>query len=115
MACRAQRAPRKEKEATHARDRLNAERRRLPTVRIDKKYIFEGPDGKASLLDLFDGRRQLIVYHFMFDPSWENGCESCTNFVNNIPSRLSGLHVSNTSLVLVSRAPLARIEPYKLV
>ncbi|HKW21441.1 MAG TPA: DUF899 domain-containing protein [Ktedonobacterales bacterium] len=103
----------KEKEATQARDRLNAERRRLPMVRIDKEYTFEGPDGKVSLLDLFDGRRQLIVYHFMFDPSWENGCEGCTNFTNNIPSRLSGLHTSNTTLVLVSRAPLAKLEEYK--
>ncbi len=103
----------KEKEATHARDRLNAERRRLPMVRIDKEYIFDGPDGKASLLDLFDGRRQLIVYHFMFDPDWENGCEGCTNFTNNIPSRLFGLHTSNTTLVLVSRAPLAKLEAYK--
>jgi predicted dithiol-disulfide oxidoreductase (DUF899 family) len=103
----------KEKEATIARDRLNAERRQLPMVRIDKEYIFEGPGGKASLLDLFDGRRQLIVYHFMYDPSWENGCDFCTNLVNNMPSRLSGLHENNTSLVLVSRAPLAKIEPYK--
>ncbi|HEY7339947.1 MAG TPA: DUF899 domain-containing protein [Ktedonobacterales bacterium] len=103
----------KEKEAILARDRLNAERRRLPMVRIDKEYSFEGPDGKATLLDLFDGRRQLIVYHFMYDPSWENGCDFCTNLVNNMPSRLSGLHDSNTSLVLVSRAPLAKIEPYK--
>jgi predicted dithiol-disulfide oxidoreductase (DUF899 family) len=103
----------KEKEATHARDRLNAERRRLPMVTIDKEYTFEGPDGKVGLLDLFDGRRQLIVYHFMFDPSWENGCEGCTNFTNNIPSRLNGLHTSNTTLVLVSRAPLAKLEEYK--
>ncbi|HEY1387057.1 MAG TPA: DUF899 domain-containing protein [Ktedonobacterales bacterium] len=103
----------KEKEAILARDRLNAERRQLPMVRIDKEYMFDGPGGKVSLLDLFDGRRQLIVYHFMFDPSWENGCEFCTNLVNNMPSRLSGLHDNNTSLVLVSRAPLVKIEPYK--
>ena len=61
-------------EATRARDRLNAERRRLPMVKIDKEYRFEGSDGTASLLDLFDGRRQLIIYHFMFDPSWDDGC-----------------------------------------
>ncbi|HLW02563.1 MAG TPA: DUF899 domain-containing protein [Ktedonobacterales bacterium] len=103
----------KEKEATHARDRLNAERRRLPMVKIDKEYVFEGPDGQARLLDLFDGRRQLILYHFMFDPSWEDGCEGCTNLVNNLPSRLTGLYDSNTSLVLVSRAPLAKLEAYK--
>jgi predicted dithiol-disulfide oxidoreductase (DUF899 family) len=103
----------KEKEATHARDRLNAERRRLPMVRMDKEYLFEGPDGKVNLLDLFDGRHQLIIYHFMFDPSWDDGCPSCTNLVNNLPSRLSGLHMSNTSLILVSRAPLSKLESYK--
>lgn len=103
----------KEKEATHARDRLNAERRRLPMVRIEKPYRFEGPHGTVSLLDLFEGRRQLIVYHFMFDPSWDDGCPSCTNLVNNLPSRLAGLYDANTSLVLVSRAPLAKLEPYK--
>lgn len=103
----------KEKETTRARDRLNAERRRLPMVKIDKEYLFEGPDGKASLLDLFDGRCQLILYHFMFDPSWDDGCKSCSNLVDNLPSRLARLHARDTSLVLVSRAPLAKIEPFK--
>ncbi len=103
----------KEKEATHARDRLNAERRRLPMVKLDKEYLFEGPDGKVSLFDLFEGRRQLIVYHFMFDPSWEDGCPSCSFLVGNIPSTPDHLHASDTSLVLVSRAPLTKIEPFK--
>jgi predicted dithiol-disulfide oxidoreductase (DUF899 family) len=103
----------KEKEATRARDRLNAERRRLPMVRLDKAYVFEGPDGSASLLDLFDGRRQLIVYHFMFDPSWDDGCRSCTNLVDNMPFRLARIQAEDTSLVLVSRAPLAKLEAYK--
>jgi predicted dithiol-disulfide oxidoreductase (DUF899 family) len=103
----------KEKEATRARDKLNAERRRLPMVKIDKAYSFEGPDGTASLLDLFDGRRQLIIYHFMFDPSWDDGCRSCSNLVDNIPFRLARLNARDTSLVLVSRAPLAKIEPFK--
>lgn len=103
----------KEKEATRARDRLNAERRRLPMVVIDKDYRFEGPNGQLSLSDLFEGRRQLIVYHFMFDPSWDDGCQSCTYLVDNMPSRLAHLHASDTSLVLVSRAPLSKIEPYK--
>src|SRR5258708_11582359 len=103
----------KEKEATRARDRLNAERRRLPMVKIEKEYSFEGPDGKASLLDLFDGRRQLIIYHFMFEPRWDVGCPSCSNWVDNLPFRLARLNDSDTSLVLVSRAPLAKIEPYK--
>ncbi len=103
----------KEKAATHARDQLNAERRRLPMVKIDKEYAFEGPDGQVSLLDLFDGRRQLIIYHFMFDPSWDDGCPGCTNLVNNLPSRLTGLHDSETSLVAVSRAPSSKLESYK--
>jgi predicted dithiol-disulfide oxidoreductase (DUF899 family) len=67
-----------EKEVTRHRDRVSAERRRLPMVKIDKQYTFDGPDGPRSLLDLFDGRRQLIVYHFMFDPKWTEGCPGCT-------------------------------------
>jgi len=106
----------KEKEATRARDALAAERRRLPMVRIEKDYVFEGPEGKASLLDLFDGRRQLIIYHFMFTPGvegWpEAGCPGCSLFVDNI-GHLAHLHARDTSLVLISRAPLANIEPYK--
>jgi predicted dithiol-disulfide oxidoreductase (DUF899 family) len=107
---------RKEKEATRARDALAAERRRRPMVRIDKDYVFEGPEGKASLLDLFDGRRQLIVYHFMFAPGvhgWpEAGCDGCSMFVDNV-GHLAHLHARDTSLVLVSRAPLAKIESYR--
>jgi predicted dithiol-disulfide oxidoreductase (DUF899 family) len=103
----------KEKEATRARDRLNAERRRLPMVKMEKEYIFEGPDGRASLFGLFDGRRQLIVYHFMFDPSWDDGCPSCTNLVDNIPFRLARINRRDTTMVLVSRAPLAKLEAYK--
>ena len=103
----------KEKEATRARDKLNAERRRLPMVKMEKDYSFEGPDGAASLLDLFDGRRQLIIYHFMFDPSWDDGCPSCTNLVDNTPLRLARIQDADTSLILVSRAPLAKIAPYK--
>ncbi len=74
----------KEKEATRARDALNAQRRRLPMVRIEKEYLFDGPEAKLRLLDLFDGRRQLIVYHFMFDPDWDEGCPSCSFLVDNI-------------------------------
>src|SRR5215207_4941298 len=106
----------KEKEATRARDALAAERRRLPMVWIEKDYVFEGPEGKASLLDLFDGRRQLIIYHFMFAPGvhgWPSaGCDGCSLFVANI-GHLAHLHARDTSLVLVSRAPLATIELYK--
>ena len=103
----------KEKEATHARDRLNAERRRLPMVRLEKEYLFKGTDGKSSLFDLFAERRQLIVYHFMFDPNWEGGCPSCSYLVNNIPSTQKHLHARDTSLVLISHAPLTKIEPFK--
>jgi predicted dithiol-disulfide oxidoreductase (DUF899 family) len=102
----------KEKEAIRARDRLNAERRRLPMVRIEKGYFFEGPSGRVSLLDLFQGRRQLILYHFMFGPDWEEGCPACSFLVDNL-GHLAHLHARDTSLVLVSRAPLAKIEPFK--
>jgi predicted dithiol-disulfide oxidoreductase (DUF899 family) len=102
----------KEKELTHQRDALNAERRRLPMVEIDKAYVFEAPGGRRTLLDLFGGRRQLIVYHFMFEPDREEGCPSCSYVVDNI-GHLSHLHARDTTLVLVSRAPLAKIEPFK--
>jgi predicted dithiol-disulfide oxidoreductase (DUF899 family) len=102
----------KEKEATRARDALAAERRRQPMVRIDKDYVFEGPDGEASLLDLFEGRRQLIVYHFMFGPSQDAGCDGCSMFVDQI-GHLGHLHARDTSFALISRAPLAKIEAYK--
>jgi predicted dithiol-disulfide oxidoreductase (DUF899 family) len=106
----------KEKEATRARDALAAERRRLPMTRIEKEYVFDGPEGKASLVDLFDGRRQLILYHFMFAPGvdgWPDaGCDGCSLVVDNI-GHLAHLHARDTSLVLVSRAPLAKIEAYR--
>jgi len=102
----------KEKAATRARDRLNASRRQLPMVKMEKKYLFEGPNGQMTLADLFEGRRQLIVYHFMFDPSWVDGCPSCTYLTDNMP-RLDSIQANDTSLVLVSRAPLAKLEDYK--
>jgi len=106
----------KEKAATRARDALAAERRRLPMVRIEKDYVFEGANGKVSLLDLFEGRRQLIIYHFMFAPDvdgWPSaGCPGCSLVVDNI-GHLAHLHARDTSLALVSRAPLAKLESYK--
>lgn len=102
----------KEKELTRARDALNADRRRLPMVEIDKEYVFEGPDGKASLLDLFEGRRQLIVDHYMFDPGWDEGCRSCAGRVDQY-GNLTHLHARDTTIAVVSRAPLAKIEPFK--
>jgi predicted dithiol-disulfide oxidoreductase (DUF899 family) len=102
----------KEKEATRARDALAAERRRLPMVRIENDYEFEGPNGPARLLDLFEGRRQLIVYHFMFGPNQDEGCDGCSMFVDQV-GHLAHLHARDTSFALISRAPLAKIEPYK--
>lgn len=101
-----------EKELTRARDAVAAARRRLPMVKIDKDYRFESPQGALKLIDLFDGRQQLIAYHFMFDPTWTEGCPSCSFLADNI-GHLSHLHARNTSLALVSRAPLAKIEPFK--
>ncbi len=108
----------KEKEATRARDALAAERRRLPMVRVEKDYAFEGSEGEASLLDLFDGRSQLIVYRFFFEPGvagWpESGCTGCSMFVDNIGHfALPHLHARDTSLVLTSPAPQDDIERLK--
>jgi predicted dithiol-disulfide oxidoreductase (DUF899 family) len=103
----------KEKESTRARDALNAERRRLPMVEIDKDYAFEGPAGRASILDLFEGRRQLIVDHFMWpDPTVAVGCPSCSGRVDQY-GNLVHLHERETTMVVVSRAPLDKIEPFK--
>jgi predicted dithiol-disulfide oxidoreductase (DUF899 family) len=98
----------KEKELTHARDRINADRRRLPMVRVDKPYTFEGPDGTVSLLDLFDGREQLVMHHFMFAPEWDQMCSSCASAADMIAG-LRQLHARNTTLVAVSRAPYAKL------
>jgi predicted dithiol-disulfide oxidoreductase (DUF899 family) len=102
----------KEKEQTRARDALAAERRRLPRVRIEKEYVFDGPDGKATLLDLFEGRSQLLVYHFMFGPNQDAGCDGCSMFTDQV-GHLAHLHARNTSFGLVSRAPIERIEAYR--
>jgi predicted dithiol-disulfide oxidoreductase (DUF899 family) len=102
----------KEKEATRGRDALAAERRRLPMVQIEKEYVFEGPDGAARLLDLFEGRKQMIVYHFMFGPNQDVGCDGCSMVVDNI-GHPAHLRARDTSIALVSRASLAKIEPYR--
>jgi predicted dithiol-disulfide oxidoreductase (DUF899 family) len=101
-----------EKEVTKHRDQVNAQRRRLSMVKIDKNYVFDAPAGKKSLLDLFQDRRQLIVYHFMFDPEWDKGCPGCTGYVSALGD-LSLLDDRDTTFVLVSRAPLAKLEAYK--
>ena len=103
-----------EKAMTRARDALNTKRRELPMVRIEKDYVFEGPDGKATLIDLFEDRRQLIVQHFMFDPSWDDGCPSCSAGADEISQGLlDHLHKRDTTFAAVSRAPIEKIEDYK--
>ncbi|MFJ9036440.1 DUF899 domain-containing protein [Streptomyces sp. NPDC102406] len=101
-----------EKAATRARDALNTRRRELPMVEIDKLYVFEGPDGKAELLDLFEGRAQLVVYHFMFAPDWDAGCRSCSGFLDQI-GHLAHLRARGTAFAAVSRAPFTKILPFK--
>lgn len=101
-----------EKELTRQKDRVNAERRRLPMVKVTKEYTFDGPEGKVSLLDLFQDKRQLIVHHFMFGPDWEAGCPGCTGHVNAIGD-LSSLEKRDTRYVIVSRAPLEKLNAYK--
>jgi predicted dithiol-disulfide oxidoreductase (DUF899 family) len=103
-----------EKAMTRARDALSTKRRLLPMVRVEKEYVFEGPDGKRMLGDLFDGRSQLIVQHFMFDPSWDEGCPSCSAAADEMsPGLQEHLHVRDTTFAAVSRAPIDKIERYK--
>lgn len=103
----------REKELTRARDALNADRRRLPMVRIDEPYTFQGTHGPASLADLFEGRRQLVVQHVMFAPDWDGACMGCTAAVDELsPGMLAHLHSRETTYVLVSRAPLEKLQAY---
>jgi predicted dithiol-disulfide oxidoreductase (DUF899 family) len=101
-----------EKEFTRRRDELNANRRRLPMVRVQKDYIFAGPAGRLKLADLFEGRLQLIVYHFMFQPEWDAGCPNCSGFVDDI-GHLDGLTDRATTFAAVSRAPYEKIAAFK--
>jgi predicted dithiol-disulfide oxidoreductase (DUF899 family) len=104
----------KEKELTRQRDALNTDRRNLPMVEVEKDYVFEGPDGPVRLIDMFEGRRQLIIYHFMFDPDWEDGCPSCTAGTDELSRGFfEHLRVRDTSYAMVSRAPLAKLERWK--
>ena len=103
-----------EKEMTRRRDALNTERRELPMVEIDKEYVFEGPQGPVGLAGIFEGRPQLIIYHFMFAPEWEEGCPSCTAGTNEISAGfLDHLHTRDTTYAMVSRAPLEKLERWK--
>ncbi len=103
----------REKELTRLRDQLSQERRELPWVRVDTSYAFDGPNGTESLGDLFEGRRQLIVQHFMFDPSWDEGCKSCSFWVDNFNDITVHLNQRDVTFVLVSRAPLAILQAYR--
>ena len=103
----------KEKEFTRLRDELTRQRRELPWEKVEKKYVFEGPGGKETLADLFGGRSQLIVYHFMFGPGWEPGCPSCSLLSDHIDGSVVHLAARDVRLVVVSRAPVAQIEAFK--
>lgn len=104
----------REKELTRARDAVAEARRRLPMVAAEKDYRFAGPDGDVGLIDLFEGRHQLIVCHFMFDPQWDDGCSSCTAGADEMaPGTLGHLHTRDTTLAYVSRAPYETIVDYK--
>ena len=103
----------REKEFTRLRDEISKHRRALPWVRIEKKYVFEGPDGKETLAELFAGRSQLIVYHFMLGPGWEEGCKSCSYLADHFDGANWHLPHRDVTFVVVSRAPLSEIEPYQ--
>jgi predicted dithiol-disulfide oxidoreductase (DUF899 family) len=103
----------KEKEATHLRDKINAERLALPWVLVEKEYIFDTPKGKKTLADLFGGRSQLIIYHFMLGPGWNAGCPGCSFLSDHIDGALPHLEHHDVTMIAVSRAPLAEIQAYK--
>jgi predicted dithiol-disulfide oxidoreductase (DUF899 family) len=101
-----------EKEYTRARDRLSAERRALPWVKVDKTYLFDGPDGKQSLSDLFKGRSQLVVQHLMFGPDWNEGCKSCSFWADGFERMVPHLAARDTTMAGISRAPLQKLSAF---
>ncbi len=103
----------REKELTRLRDEVSRHRRELPWVKIDKEYIFDGPDGRQTLADLFDGRSQLIVYHFMLGPGWEEGCKSCSYLADHFDGANGHLPHRDVTFVVISRAPLSQIQSYQ--
>jgi len=103
----------KERQLTHERDAIAAERRQLPWVKLEKNYIFDSPTGKKTLADLFDGRSQLIIYHFMFGPDWKEGCPSCSFNMDHTDAALVHLAQRDVSFVAISRAPISKIEAFK--
>ena len=102
-----------EKKLTRQRDELSARRRALPWVKIDKDYVFEGPDGNKTLEELFSGKSQLIVYHFMFGPGWSEGCKACSFLCDHIDGAMAHLEQRDAALVAVSRAPCTEFQPFK--
>src|SRR5881394_2028866 len=103
----------REKEFTRQRDAVSRDRRELPWVKVEKEYIFDGPDGKETLADLFEDRSQLIVYHFMFAPGWEEGCKSCSYLADHFDGANWHLPHRDVTFVVISRAPLTELEAYK--
>jgi len=103
----------KEKEFTRRKDQLSQERRDLPWVKVEKNYVFEGPEGNRTLSELFEGRNQLIVYHFMFGPGWDEGCSGCSFVSDHVDSARQHFEHHDLSYVAVSRAPLAEFTPFK--
>jgi predicted dithiol-disulfide oxidoreductase (DUF899 family) len=103
----------KEKEFTRLRDQLSQWRRDLPWERVEKSYVFEGPSGKESLSDLFDGRSQLVVYHFMFDPDWDAGCPHCSHWADNFDRVIVHLNQRDATMIAVSRAPYSKLVVYE--
>jgi len=103
----------REKELTRLRDRVNAERRELPWVKVDKPYVFDGPDGRETFADLFAGRSQLIVQHFMLGPDWEEGCVGCSFGADHVDGALVHLVNHDVMFVAISRAPWAKIEAFR--
>jgi predicted dithiol-disulfide oxidoreductase (DUF899 family) len=103
----------KEKEFTRLRDQLSMQRRDLPWERVEKPYVFDGPVGRETLADLFAGKSQLVVYHFMFAPDWEVGCKSCSFWADNFNGIVPHLAQRDVSFVAVSRAPLAKLEAFR--
>jgi predicted dithiol-disulfide oxidoreductase (DUF899 family) len=102
----------REKEFNQRRDELNTARRELPMVEVTRRYTFDGPDGTVTLADLFRGRRQLLVYHFMFEPDWTEGCPSCSYVIDNVGHQ-AHLHARDTTLAVASRAPFERLTAYR--
>jgi predicted dithiol-disulfide oxidoreductase (DUF899 family) len=102
----------RERELTHVRDQLSAQRRALPWVRIDKEYVFDGPRGPEALAQLFEGRSQLVVYHFMFAPEWETGCKSCSFWADNFNGITAHLQERDVAFAAISRAPLPKLQAF---